>query len=371
MKKANMKKRKIWPLTVVYIYLTERCNLKCVHCWLDASDKKINYKEPEIKHYLRFLQQARKLGLGLVKISGGEPLLRKKILIELVMKCKEMEINSCVETNATLITEEIGSALASANTGVSISMDFIDPKMHNEFRGSDKAFEMMEKGLYILRKHNIRVEAIMALTKENVCQIEDIIKYLKNRSNVYEIKVNPVMPLGRAAKLEEKGLLFKPSELLDVSYKLHDLSKSINFPIKLHVPPSIRPLSAVVSGLCGGKCSFPNLLGILGNGNISFCGIGYEKPEFCFGNIQSEKLDLDKIWRTTQILKEIRKDIPNNLKGVCSKCMHKISCKGECRIYAEFIYKSFDAPFPTCQNLYEEGIFPETRLIPESYGIYH
>ncbi|MCI0470230.1 MAG: SPASM domain-containing protein, partial [Candidatus Aminicenantes bacterium] len=96
---------------------------------------------------------------------------------------------------------------------------------------------------------------------------------------------------------------------------------------------------------------------------ISFCGVGYTRPGYIFGSILDTNLDLKKIWETNEVLKFVRESIPYKLKGVCEKCIHKNSCQGECRVFADHIYDSLDSPSPFCQELYDSGNFPQTRLI--------
>ncbi|MCI0470688.1 MAG: radical SAM protein, partial [Candidatus Aminicenantes bacterium] len=287
-----------WPLGVVYLYLTEKCNLKCVHCWLEAEDKNIKYKEPELADYERFIRQAKPLGLNLVKVSGGEPLIRKDLLKELLLLCKDLSIRNVVETNGTLITDDAAEVLKKTNTPISISLDSIDPDEHNLFRGAPTAFKRLENGLSILEKYQVEVQAIMTLTRNNVDQVEKMIDFLKKKLNIRNLKINPVIPTGRAAKIKDKDIFLNAAELYHVSQDIHALSESMKFPILLHLPPAFRPLSAVAKKLCGGKCSFTTLLGLLANGNISFCGVGYTRPGYIFGSILDTNLDLKKIWET-------------------------------------------------------------------------
>lgn len=363
MKGTALDSQNSWPLRVVYLYLTERCNLKCIHCWLEAEEKKIKYTEPSLEDYERFFSQAKILGLGLVKISGGEPLIKKDLLKELLFLIEKLSINSFVETNGTLMSPDVAEVLNKTNTPVSISLDNIDPDEHNYFRGNSSAYSMLEKGFSILEKYKVKVQTIMTLTKKNVNQIGDMIEYLKKRFNIKDFKINPIIPTGRAAELKHEGILLDANELFKISHDLHSLSKSINFPIRLHVPPAFRPLPEVMQKMCGGMCSFPNLLGILANGDISFCGVGYNRPEYIFGNIFDINLDLKRIWKTNEVLKFVRESIPQKLKGVCEVCIHKNECKGECRVFADQTYGSLDAPAPWCQELYDSGNFPGTRLI--------
>ncbi len=62
----------------LYIYLTDQCNLQCIHCWQSAplagSGKYSSLKFEDCKN---FLDDAGDMGLSGVTISGGEPLMNK------------------------------------------------------------------------------------------------------------------------------------------------------------------------------------------------------------------------------------------------------------------------------------------------------
>lgn len=60
------------PLKHLYLYLTDSCNLKCLHCFQNALVVGSYLKFEDCKD---FLDQSLELGLSSVTLSGGEPLL--------------------------------------------------------------------------------------------------------------------------------------------------------------------------------------------------------------------------------------------------------------------------------------------------------
>src|SRR5512137_1127524 len=93
------------PLTYLYFYLTEGCNLACRHCWLaprlDPSGSR--YPTLPVETFELILAEARPLGLTGVKLTGGEPLLHPQIsrLLEMV---RREELSLVMETNGVLLT---------------------------------------------------------------------------------------------------------------------------------------------------------------------------------------------------------------------------------------------------------------------------
>ena len=65
------------------------------------------------------------------------------------------------------------------------------------------------------------------------------------------------------------------------------------------------------------------------------------------------------------MLKKLRESVPEKLEGVCGRCILKYFCMGECVAENYVRERSLTAPFYFCKEAYDQGIFPETRLIDE------
>ncbi|MFP4573905.1 MAG: radical SAM protein, partial [Desulfobacterales bacterium] len=65
------------PLTSLYLYISNACNLNCRHCWIapvySPSRKNGHFLQPE--YIKKAIQEAGTLGLRTVKLTGGEPFL--------------------------------------------------------------------------------------------------------------------------------------------------------------------------------------------------------------------------------------------------------------------------------------------------------
>jgi radical SAM protein with 4Fe4S-binding SPASM domain len=90
------------------IELTHRCNLACVHCYvnLPAADRAAQRREMTTDEVKRVLDELAELGLLGLTLTGGEPLLRPDFA-ELYAYAHDRGILVSVYTNATLITDRI------------------------------------------------------------------------------------------------------------------------------------------------------------------------------------------------------------------------------------------------------------------------
>lgn len=115
-------KRKI---DYIRISITDRCNLRCVYCMpenginLVKHDDILSYEE-----IIRLCRMFSKLGISKVKITGGEPLVRKDVY-KLIKGIKEVEgiENVTLTTNGILLEGMIDDLVKSGLDAVNISID--------------------------------------------------------------------------------------------------------------------------------------------------------------------------------------------------------------------------------------------------------
>jgi AdoMet-dependent heme synthase len=114
--------------------VTNRCQGRCVHCYsyLQRDDDRSELTTAELKSVI---DQAARLGVFQIILTGGEPLLRKDI-IELVRHARQRGIMVRLNTNSLLLDR--GTAIALKKAGLSqcaLSLDDSDPETHDRMRG--------------------------------------------------------------------------------------------------------------------------------------------------------------------------------------------------------------------------------------------
>lgn len=130
------------PLSQIYFYLTQGCNLACRHCWLAPPFDEDGNKYPSLLLTLfkQAIKEGKDLGLSSVKLTGGEPLLHPDIfaIIEFI---KQNKLGLTIETNGLLMDRKAARAIASVlNRFVSVSLDGINAATNDRIRGVDGAF---------------------------------------------------------------------------------------------------------------------------------------------------------------------------------------------------------------------------------------
>lgn len=114
------------------ISVTDRCNLRCVYCMPEEGIKLQSHKNilsfDEIKE---FTEAAAVNGVTKVRITGGEPLVRKEIttLVRMISGIKGITDLS-MTTNGTLLKQYAAELRTAGLQRVNISLDTIDPEKY-------------------------------------------------------------------------------------------------------------------------------------------------------------------------------------------------------------------------------------------------
>jgi len=360
-------KQFIPQLTSIYLNPTERCNLRCKHCWLNPEFYSSGFTsiqrtahEMDLWEIESILKQSLELGLKSIKLTGGEPFLRDDIhhIIELIKKYK---LYLHIETNGTIIDRNGANFLKKFHVDrISISLDSTNPSTYESLRGVMNSFERVINSIKFIINTGISVEIIMSLFKENIREFPQVFKLTK-KLGIKSLKLNTIIPTGRGARLYSKHLVPDIETLIDFNKRLEQLYLYNN---KINVHLSIPPIFKSITGLIhdgNANCKILNILGILSNGDISICGIGRIEKSLILGNIRKDRIK--DIWVNHYFLKSLRKKLPANIKGICNKCLLKNTCIGFCRANAYSVSKDIFAPYWFCEEAYNLGLFPITRLM--------
>ncbi len=113
------------------ISLTDRCNLRCVYCM--PADGIVQVRHEDILTYdeiTRICRVMAELGIKKVKLTGGEPLVRKNCAW-LVRELKSIDgiENVTLTTNGVLLKDQIKDLTAAGLDAVNVSLDTLDPEL--------------------------------------------------------------------------------------------------------------------------------------------------------------------------------------------------------------------------------------------------
>ncbi len=169
------------PPYLVALNLTERCNLSCAHCYLDARVMKEGAADELSTDELKqVLDQIAQVGPeAMVVLTGGEPLLRHDIE-DLAAHATRLGLMVVVGSNGILLTPARLERLKQAGVaGIGLSLDSLRPTHHDEFRGRAGAWAKTMAAMDACRAAGMPFQIHFSATEENAHEIDDMIAFAR------------------------------------------------------------------------------------------------------------------------------------------------------------------------------------------------
>lgn len=181
----------------IRISVTDRCNLSCVYCMPEEGITGANHTEILSYEEIIFLCKVfSKIGISKIKITGGEPLVRKDLsyLINEIKNINGID-NVTLTTNGILLEEQIESLVEAGLDAVNVSLDTLDENTYKKLTrvgGLNKVMNGINKALQY-DKLNIKINCV-PLETENYKDILNVVKLAKN--NNISVRFIELMPIG-------------------------------------------------------------------------------------------------------------------------------------------------------------------------------
>ena len=182
------------------ISVTENCNLKCIYCVdedniLNTCNKDI-LSDDEI---IRIAKECASLGIKKIRITGGEPLIRKNIenLIYELNNIKGIE-EIYITTNGVLLHDKIENLKKNGLRGVNISLDSLKEerfKKLTRFNKLSQVLSSIDKALELGIQVKINTVIVDDINKDEVI---DFVNLTKDK-NLY-VRFIELMPIGAGKK---------------------------------------------------------------------------------------------------------------------------------------------------------------------------
>lgn len=324
---------------LIFWELTQRCNLRCVHCRASVSSSPLpgELTGEEIK---KTIDELRIFGKPILVLTGGEPLYRSDIF-DIIDYGVNMNFPVALATNGTLIDETVaGKIVSSGVKRVSISIDGASSTTHDSFRGIAGSFQATMKGFNNLKKLGMSIQFNSTITKHNFREIPDILDMAVNLG-ADALHIFLLVPVGCGVELSKEQQI-TPEEYEDILNWFYEKSESSPVQLKATCAPhyfrimaqkgkdrvkrgnGVHSMSAMTRGCLAGT----GIMFISSTGDVRPCGY----LPLSAGNIRKNKIE--EIWKNGDIFRELRN--LDNLKGKCRVCEYKHICMGcRARAYGE------------------------------------
>lgn len=184
------------------ISVTDRCNFRCQYCMPEDGIEQCEHSEmltfDEIERIVRIMAN---IGFKKIKITGGEPLVRKNICA-LIKNINEIEgIESItLTTNGMLLADNLDELVRSGIRGINISLDTLDKSLFKEIARVDALDKVME-GIHLAARNdniNLKINCVpLGLENQDLIEIANLA-----RNNNIHVRFIEMMPIGFGKKFK-------------------------------------------------------------------------------------------------------------------------------------------------------------------------
>lgn len=178
------------------ISITDRCNLRCVYCMPKEGIQSISHQEIlSFEEIVQIAKAAKTIGVKKIKLTGGEPLIRKNLTVLVKMLRQTIGMEQVTLTTNGIYLKEFAKPLKEAGlTGVNISLDTLDPIRYSQITRKAELPRVIE-GIEICLRLGLPVKINCVPVREfNEAELVKIAGLSKN----YPISVRfiEMMPIG-------------------------------------------------------------------------------------------------------------------------------------------------------------------------------
>jgi len=192
--------------TYLRISVTDQCNFKCIYCMPSEGIQMLERQDilsfEEIEQVVRAVVP---LGIKKVRLTGGEPLVRKGIC-DLVASLKQIEglDELCLTTNGSLLSQLAPKLKAAGLSSINISLDTLNAKRFSELTLSP-LFEQVLNGIQAALSEGFKIKVnVVPLKGTSIAEVLELVRFAVKHQ--LEIRFIEFMPLCGGGWSPEKVL---------------------------------------------------------------------------------------------------------------------------------------------------------------------
>jgi len=331
---------------VVVWNITAQCNLKCRHCYMEATES-AHDNEMTTAEGKAFIDDLAAMKVPVLMFSGGEPLVRRD-LFELASYAVGKGLRIVLSTNGTLIDAVTAKKIKEAGFQyVGVSIDGCE-EIHDGFRGEKGAFAAAIAGIRAARAAGNRTGIRFTLNRINQQELPAVMELIE-QEKVDRFCMYHLVYAGRGGDMKKLDL--SSGEKREVAQFL--IEKTLDFNrrgVEIEIlttdnhadglylldyiartePGRVAEVRQLLE-MHGGCSAGDRMADVDYLGNVHPCQFW---SDLTLGNVRERKFS--EIWNDTQanggILSQLRAK-PQQLNGQCGKCSQNRLCGG-CRIRA-------------------------------------
>ena len=219
------------PVKDLRISVTDRCNFRCTYCMpkeVYGESFKFLPKDEllDFDEIYRIADTFAKLGVNKIRLTGGEPLVRRNIeeLIAKLSKIKGID-DIAMTTNAYLLEPKLDSLIDAGLNRLTVSLDSIDNETFKKMSGQNVEVSKVLSAIDQANKKGFQSIKINCVIQKNVNEhsIIDLLDYFRDSGNI--VRFIEYMDVGNLNGWELKDVLSIDEilKLIEIKYKVEEI----------------------------------------------------------------------------------------------------------------------------------------------------
>ena len=257
------------------ISVTDRCNFRCTYCMpadnVEFMDRSNLLSFEEIQ---RVAQIVSRMGINRLRLTGGEPLMRKNlpVLIKMLNEVDGID-DIAMTTNAYFLKDQAQSLKDAGLKRLNVSLDALDPKKFRDVNRRDCLQSVLD-GLDTARKVGFKSIKINAVAVRNFTETEIMSLIEMGRSDGFEIRFIEFMPLDSDKVWERDKVLFGHEivNMIKENYELVPIDNSLEIgPASEYNFADGKGKIGIITAVSNPFCDHCNRIRMTADGKLRTC----------------------------------------------------------------------------------------------------
>lgn len=318
--------------SIYILEITDTCIARCHQCEMWKQKRAENELRTEEKvRLIDEICELNKTKNPYVHFSGGEPFIKTQEVLALARHCNNKGIHCGVDTTGFFIDEKLAMDICSTGMSVNISLDSVNPEIHDGIRGLRDCHKKAISAIDNLIKHGgpERVVLVNVLNKKNISDAEEMIRFANEKK--LKIQFQPLM-LNPVKDPEFLKSEYWPDDTGKLNEAFGKIKKMIRVGYQTHI--SEKKLSKFKKyfqkGFPSEKCTYyKNNLSIDSIGDVRLCF--FSEP---IGNVR--EYSIQELYHSKKA-----NEIRHQLKNCSSKSCNLPVCQDANRKKSRFSTRAF------------------------------
>lgn len=261
-------------ITYLRLSVTDRCDLRCTYCMAEKMTFLPRKDLLTLEELDQLASQFIARGIRKIRITGGEPLVRRDImhLIERLGRHKEVGAldELTVTTNATQLSKYAADLKRFGVERINVSLDTLDRALFKTLTRRD-AIDSVIEGLGAAQAAGLRVKINMVALQSNAHEIPDMMRWAHGRG--MDFTLIEVMPLGEidGDRVDQYIPLSKVRDSLEKEFTIVDTAKKTGGPARYVTAQETGGTLGFITPLTNNFCAGCNRVRVTCTGQIYAC----------------------------------------------------------------------------------------------------